>query len=169
MTKSSTNGKVSRIDLGLTTTSAKQTTKPRRPAVKKGLTTLQKAALITGGIGSTALGLSVIHCTQSIDVLTGCGTPLAAMLAVTLDAGMVACEGAEVVAHESREYSKIRPWTLTYIILVVIVSMVLNAIGSALHAEPSMKLFSYTLGAVVPVLVFILGRISVMLWTAKAR
>lgn len=149
----------------------KATTKATKPTPKrtarKRIAPLQKAALFTGGIGVTALALSVIHCTTSICLLTGTHWVLGAMLAVSIDAGMVAAEVGEVLAHEYREYRKIKVWTSVYMIIAVLLSMVLNAIGSAQHAQDGYLVFSYALGAIVPVLVYLLFKVSGIMWTAK--
>jgi predicted anti-sigma-YlaC factor YlaD len=55
-------------------------------------------AVAVGFIASVALGLSVWHCQDSIAVLTGAHPFLATAMAVTIDAGMIACEAAHTLA-----------------------------------------------------------------------
>jgi hypothetical protein len=43
--------------------------------------------------------------------------------------------------------------------------MLLNALASAQHAEPRFEVLAYAVGAVVPVLVFMLGQVASKLWT----
>ena len=105
----------------------------------------------------TGLALSVVHCTQSLAAFTGSHWLLAGTLAVTIDAGMIACEVAEIVSHDTSAYAQVKPWARTYIIMAVLLSMLLNAFGMGMHAEASTRFASYAVGAVIPVLVFVLG------------
>ena len=49
--------------------------------------------------------------------------------------------------------------------LAVLLSMLLNALASAQHAADGYAVLAYAVGAVVPVLVFILGAVASKLWT----
>lgn len=143
-----------------TTSKATTTSKAAKAALRSG-------AKIVGGIGVFALGLSVIHCTQSINALTGSGMFLAALLAVAIDAGMIACECAELLAHDTSAHAHVKPWATAYIVMAVVLSMFLNAYGSAMHAPAGMRYGSYVIGAVVPVLVYVLGKVAGHMWTAR--
>lgn len=56
-----------------------------------------KLAYAVGTIGVILLLLSVFHCTESISVLTGSNSFLAASLAIGIDCGLVACEIVSVL------------------------------------------------------------------------
>lgn len=53
---------------------------------------MKRLSYAAGGIGVLVLALSVVHCTESISLLTGSGYILAALLAIGIDAGMVVAE-----------------------------------------------------------------------------
>ena len=59
----------------------------------------QWLAGLVGGIGCAVLGLSVIHCTDAIAILTGSSPVLALLLAIGIDCGLVACEVTATVAE----------------------------------------------------------------------
>ena len=57
-------------------------------------------ARITGAIGVAVLMLSIAHCYEAIAALTGCHAAVAVLLALGIDAGMVACEVTSVVISD---------------------------------------------------------------------
>lgn len=125
-----------------------------------GLTPKRKMAVAIGGVGVAVLSLSVFHCTEALMALTGSHAVLAFLLAVGIDAGMVACEMACIVSDDKAT----RRWALLYIVLAVLLSMLLNGWASAHNAEEGLKLAAWVVGALVPVLVFILGKVAGLLW-----
>ena len=129
-------------------------------ATRRVLSTRRRIALGVGGVGTFVLALSVSHCTDALVTTTGTPWVLAALLAVGIDCGMVACEVAATVAGKSA-----RRWAKGYVALAVGLSMLLNALASAQHAGPGYSVLAYAVGAVVPVLVFILGAVASKLWT----
>jgi hypothetical protein len=137
-------------------------------AARRGLSALKKCSLAVGGVGISTLGLSIVHCSSSISRVTGSPWWLAAALATTIDGGLVLSEVAEVAVHGTKAAASVTPWARAYIGLSISLSMALNALGSFEHAAPGMTAWSYPLGAVVPVLVFLLGRTAGLLWVAEA-
>jgi hypothetical protein len=121
-------------------------------------------AVAVGGVGVGVLGLSVVHCTESIGLLTGSHWALSALLAVGIDAGMVACELAEVSSHGSRAGASVRPWAMGYVLAAVVLSMLLNAYAFGQHAAGGMVCAAWLLGATIPWLVYALGRVAGYLW-----
>lgn len=138
--------------------------KPRKKAVKRTtegwfsqLPARRKMAVITGSVGVCVLLLSVVHCTEALMAFTGSPVYLAVLLAIGIDAGMVACEMAAIVAgpHAKR-------WAKVYIGLSVALSIVLNGSASAAHADGA--IIAWVVGGVIPVLVFVLGQVAGGLW-----
>ena len=129
--------------------------KASKPRVKKN-TLARKLSYAVGTVGVSVLGLSVAHCTESITLLTGSHWTLAGLLAVGIDAGMVSSELAELVGKGEQ----VKKWARAYTIIAVLLSILLNAYAFGLHAASGMQWASWTLGAVVPILVYILGRVA---------
>jgi hypothetical protein len=84
---------------------------------RKALKHARRLACSVGCVGVGVLGLSVTHCTESIGLLTGSHWALSGLLAVGVDAGMVASELAELVSHGTAagacalRQSTQTPWT----------------------------------------------------------
>jgi hypothetical protein len=113
------------------------------------------------------LSLSVHHCTEAISLLTGSHWALAGLLAIGIDAGMVASELAELVAHGSKADRSVRPWATAYVLVAVFLSVLLNACAFGLHAAAGMVWAAWLLGATVPCLVYALGRVAGHLWIGE--
>jgi hypothetical protein len=122
----------------------------------------RRLALVVGGIGTGLLGLSVSHCCESIRLLTGSHWMLAGLLAVGIDAGMVACEMAELASRGGAK--GVARWSRGYVVAAILLSVLLNAYAFGLHAAPGMLWAAWTLGAVIPGLVYCLGQVSGGLW-----
>lgn len=140
--------------------------KPVRKAARrkaKGLRGVQKLALGVGGVGAGLLALSVTHCTEAIGLLTGSHWALAGLLAVGIDAGMVVSELAELAGHGK----PVAKWARGYVVAAVVLSVLLNAYSFGLHAAPGMTWAAWLLGAVIPGLIYCLGRVAGGLWLAE--
>jgi len=151
---------------------AKRKTKPvakpaRKPGKAKGLRLHHKAALAAGGAGVSLLALSVAHCTEAISLLTGSHWALSGMLAVGIDAGMVASELAELTAHGTSGEREVRRWANGYIITAILLSVLLNAYAFSLHAPVGMQWAAVVLGAVIPGLIYAAGRYAGRLWLSE--
>ncbi|HEV3256597.1 MAG TPA: hypothetical protein VG013_06950 [Gemmataceae bacterium] len=138
--------------------------KPR--AARKAMKHARRLACAVGGVGVGVLALSVAHCTESIGLLTGSHWALSGLLAVGIDAGMVASELAELAAHGTKAGERVRPWARGYTIAAVLLSVLLNAYAFGLHAAPGMVWAAWLLGACIPGLVYALGRVAGHLWQA---
>jgi hypothetical protein len=138
--------------------------KPR--GSRKSLRHAKRLAVAVGSVGVGVLGLSVVHCTESIGLLTGSHWLLSGLLAVGIDAGMVASELAELASHGSKAGEQVRPWARGYTVAAVLLSILLNAYAFGLHAAPGMVWAAWLLGAVIPCLVYALGRVAGYLWQA---
>jgi hypothetical protein len=80
---------------------------PRRRG--KALRHARRLALLTGGVGAGVLSLSIAHCTESIALLTGSHWTLAELLAVGIDAGMVASKLVELACQGTRADAGVKP------------------------------------------------------------
>jgi hypothetical protein len=138
----------------------------RRRGAGKTIKHARRLACGVGAIGVGVLGLSVTHCTESIGLLTGSHWALSGLLAVGIDAGMVASELAELASHGTRAGERLRPWACGYTVAAVLLSVLLNAYAFGLHAAPGMTWAAWLLGAVIPGLVYALGRVAGHLWQA---
>lgn len=145
--------------------------KPREgrkaPAGRKGSKLARRVALAIGGVGVGVLALSVAHCTESIGLLTGSHWALSGLLAVGIDAGMVASELAELVSHGTAAGERVRPWACGYTVAAVLLSVLLNAYAFGLHAPAGMVWAAWLLGAAIPCLIYALGRVAGHLWLAE--
>lgn len=137
-----------------------------RGNTRKAMRHARRLAALVGGVGVGVLGLSVVHCTESIGRLTGSHWLLSGLLAVGIDAGMVASELAELAAHGTSAAPTVRPWARGYTVAAVLLSVLLNAYAFGQHAAPGMVWAAWLLGAVIPCLVYALGRVAGHLWVA---
>src|ERR1700734_1345384 len=78
------------------------------------LTGTQRVSLCVGGLGCFVLLLSVWHCTEALQILTGSPFALAVLLAIGVDLGMVACEVGSIIGQ-----GKAKLWANRYIGLAV--------------------------------------------------
>ena len=118
----------------------------------------QKLALVVGSVGVSVLALSLWHCTAALATLTGSPLVLAGLLAIGIDAGMVVAELAHIAADGDA-----RKWAGRYVATAVALSVGLNAFASMAHAERWLWLAAIV-GAVIPLLVYMLFRIAGHLW-----
>lgn len=149
MNRIATNG-----TLDLTGRSTRAKTKTRARVKPSRATARHRIAGGIAGVCVLTLGLSVIHCTESISLLTGSPWFLSALLAIGIDAGMILSELAELAGDEA----PLRRWARSYIALSVILSMGLNGFAFAQHAAISWA--GAALGVVIPTLVLVLGRVA---------
>jgi len=139
----------------------------KQPAGRKVSGLARRIALGVGGVGVGVLSLSVHHCTEAISLLTGSHWALAGLLAIGIDAGMVASELAELVAHGSKAQRSVSPWANGYVVAAVVLSVLLNSYAFGLHAAQGMVWAAWLLGATVPCLVYALGRVAGHLWIGE--
>ena len=134
---------------------------------RKGLKHARRLAAGVGAVGVGVLGLSVVHCTESISLLTGSHYLLSGLLAVGIDAGMVASELAELASYGTKAGEHVRPWAMGYTVVAVLLSVLLNAYAFGLHAAPGMVWAAWLLGACIPGLIYALGRVAGHLWMGE--
>src|SRR5260370_571602 len=130
----------------------------RKQAGRKVSKLAQRVALGVGSVGVGVLGLSVHHCTEAISLLTGSHWALAGLLAIGIDAGMVASELAELAAHGSKAERSVGPWANGYVVGAVFLSVMPNSYAFALPAAAGMGLAAWPLGPHIPCLAYTLGR-----------
>src|SRR5579884_3001457 len=111
------------------------------------------SAGILGAIGIALLALSLSHCTEAIALLTGSGKLLSLLLALGIDAGMVAAEWAMLTGARDEE---VKSWSNGYIVATVALSVLLNCYAFGLHSAEGMRWAAWTLGAFVRAAVYTL-------------
>jgi hypothetical protein len=126
----------------------------------------QWSAVLLALIGIALLALSVSHCTEAIRLLNGSSWLLAGLLAVGIDAGMVASEWALLTAARDRD-SEVNRWSNLYIVATVALSVLLNCYAFGLHAAEGMRWAAWLLGAFVPAAVYTLGRVAGPQWLSN--
>jgi hypothetical protein len=146
--------------------SARKPQASKQRSSRKAMKHARRLACAVGSVGVGVLSLSVAHCTESIGLLTGSHWALSGLLAVGIDAGMVASELAELASHGTKAGERVRPWAMGYTLAAVLLSVLLNAYAFGLHAAPGMTWAAWLLGAVIPGLVYALGRVAGHLWAA---
>ena len=137
----------------------------RARKARAGLSGARKLALGVGAVGTGLLALSVTHCTEAISLLTGAHWAAAGLMAIGIDAGMVVCEAAELAGRG--KLAKGLNWAQVYVVAAVLLSVLLNAYAFGLHAADGMLWASWLLGAVIPGLVYCLGRVAGGLWLSE--
>lgn len=148
------------LKINSTEPKSKKKSKPSNTKSRTKLKYAKKLAMLTGGVGVGVLSLSVAHCTESITMLTGSHWTLSALLAVGIDAGMVVSELSELASYGTKSEAEIKPWTRGYTVAAVLLSVLLNAYAFGQHAAPGMVWAAWLLGAVVPGLIYALGRVA---------
>lgn len=134
---------------------------PRRSKVP--LSARRRMSIGVGCVGVAVLALSVVHCTDAIQALTHSGVILSVLLALGVDAGMVACESAAIIsAHDTKPACRRR--AKCYIVMSVLLSCLLNGWASGHQVEGDMQAVAYCVGGLVPILVFVLGQVAGLLW-----
>jgi hypothetical protein len=104
----------------------KPKTKGKQRVALKGMKHARRLACAVRAVGVGVLGLSVAQCTESIGVLTGAHWALSGLLAIGIDAGMVASELAEIASHGTKAGERVRPWTFGYTMAAVLLSVLLR-------------------------------------------
>jgi len=137
-------------------------TKTAKRTASRKLTHRQRVATAIGLVATAVLALSLWHCTEALSVLTGTHLALAALLAIGIDAGLVACELGTIVGDGDG-----RIWAQTYVYLAVLLSIGLNAYGTAIHAPQGLAWFASLAGGVIPVLIYLGFRAAGHLWRDK--
>jgi hypothetical protein len=140
--------------------------KPRHSARHSAMRQAKQLATVCGSVATGVLALSVVHCTQAIAGLTGSHWLLAALLAIGIDAGMVASEVAEVTSYGTGAEHTVGRWARGYTVAAVALSMALNAYAFGQHATGALAYAAAALGIIIPALVYGLGRVAAHLWRA---
>jgi hypothetical protein len=125
------------------------TPKPRRRTSPLRLTARQRIAALIGAVATAVLTLSLWHCTEALAALTGSPLVLSALLAIGIDAGLVACELGAIIGD-----GRGKLWCECYVLLAIALSVALNAYASAHHAE-TMVAVSAVVGGLIPILVYV--------------
>lgn len=130
---------------------------------KPPLTGHQRLAMVVGGVAGFVLALSVWEVTVALNTLTGMPLVIAALMAIGIDCGMVVCEMAVIAAPDTDAGR----WGKKYIITAVALSMLLNGLAATQHAEGWWVALAAPVGAIMPLLVYMAGRVAGSLWVGK--
>jgi len=133
----------------------------RTPKRKAGLSADQRTGLAVGAAGLSLLALSVQHCTESISLLTGAPNYQSCLMALGIDAGMVACEAAALRLARAKRSGG---WSSAYIVGAVLLSMLLNAYSFGLHCPAGMVWAAWLLGIAIPAGIYAAGRVAGQMW-----
>jgi hypothetical protein len=133
----------------------------RGSSKRRGLSTDQKAGLVVAAPGLSLLALSVQHCTESISLLTGAPQYQSCLMALGIDAGLVACEYAALRLTRARRGTG---WASGYIIGAVLLSMLLNSYSFGLHAPAGMVWAAWLFGMSIPAGIYAAGRVAGQMW-----
>jgi hypothetical protein len=139
--------------------------KPRSSS-RRSMRAAKRLAAVCGCVATGVLALSVVHCTQTIVGLTGSHWLLSALLAIGIDAGMVASEVGEVASHGTSAERTVGRWARGYTLAAIVLSMLLNGYAFAQHASGALTFAAAALGIIIPGLVYGLGRVAAHLWRA---
>jgi hypothetical protein len=60
-------------------------------------------------------------------------------------------------------------WATAYVLLAAVMSMGLNALANGLHSPPDLKWAAWGMGALIPVLVLLLGKVAGLAWRRGQR
>jgi hypothetical protein len=93
-----------------------------------------------GAAGVGALTLPVERCTESISLLRGSQWALSGWLAVSLDAGIVASELAQMSQPGTKAGERVYAWASSGAVATVLLSVTLNADAISFHAMPDLEL-----------------------------
>jgi hypothetical protein len=110
-------------------------------------------------VTSVLLGLSLVHLSTGIQVVTRCHFWEAACLALAVDAAMVCCEAAILVSGP-KALCAIKRWASGTILCTVLASAGLNSLAFAQGAEGAWLFAAIAAGCAVPGLVYALTRVS---------
>ena len=110
-------------------------------------------------VTSVLLGLSLVHLSTGIEVITHCHRWEAVALALGVDAAMVCCEAALLVSGVP-SLRAIKRWAHGTILCTILASACLNSLAFSQTAEGAWIFAAIAAGCAVPGLVYALTRIS---------
>jgi hypothetical protein len=110
-------------------------------------------------VTSVLLGLSLVHLSTGIQVITHCHHWEAVALALGVDAAMVCCEAALLVSGVAA-LKAIKRWAHGTILCTILASACLNSLAFSQTAEGAWIFAAIAAGCAVPGLVYALTRIS---------
>ncbi len=72
-----------------------------------------------------------------------------------------------VIRQKRSEFNNLNRWATAYVVLSAAMSMVLNAMANANHAQSGQVWLAVLLGSLIPILVLLLGRVAGLLHRRK--
>ena len=124
----------------------------------------------TAGVALVLMALSLTHLADGIEALTHSGPWQSRMMAVGIDLGFIALELAQLCTSTDTLRKSIMRWAGPTIIGTLVVSAAMNAYAFASTAKDLVVISAAcVLGVSIPMLVYVLTRVSVALWIDANR
>jgi hypothetical protein len=119
-----------------------------------------RAAAAVGTVAMVLTGLSLHHLASGIELVTRGPTIEAWAMAVGIDLGFIALEGAGLCAANQQAARAIGRWTKPAIVGTLGASAVMNALAFAFQAEGLLVYPAAALGVAIPALIYCLSRVA---------
>lgn len=154
---------------------AKPSSSPATPPVrsaawKRKMRRQRGTSYATAGVALVLMGLSLSHLAAGIQALTHSDPAHAWSMAIGIDLGFIALEIGQLCATSESIRTKIMQWAGPTIIGTLTVSAAMNAYAFASVAVGwPVVAAACTLGVSIPMLIYVLTRVSVALWVDAAR
>jgi hypothetical protein len=147
------------------------TAPPNRSAAwKRKMRRQRVTSYATASVALVLMGLSLSHLAAGVGALTHSDPGHAWSMAVGIDLGFIALEISQLCATSESIRAKIMQWAGPTIIGTLMVSAAMNAYAFASVATGwPVVLSACTLGVSIPMLIYVLTRVSVALWVDAAR
>lgn len=151
---------------------AKSAARPvtRSAAWRRKIVRQRGTAYATAAVALVLMGLSLSHLATGIGALTHSDVWHAWAMAVGIDLGFIALELGQLCVSTESMRKSIAAWASPTIVGTLLVSAVMNAYAFAIAAESwTIAGAACMLGISIPMLIYVLTRVSVALWIDATR
>lgn len=138
----------------------RQALKPRPQRVTVSRRRQSRAAAAVGAVAMVLTGLSLHHLASGIELVTKAPTAEAWAMAIGIDLGFIALEGAQLCAASQAAAKAIGRWSKPAIVGTLAASAVMNALAFAAQAEGLLVYPAAALGLAIPALIYCLSRVA---------
>ena len=125
------------------------------------------ACSFVGTVALTLTGLSLMHLSKGIALVTGAPTWEALAMAIGIDLGFVALELAMLVETDPKRQHAAERWARPAIMGTLAFSALLNALAFTWAATGWMVYPAAALGLAVPAMVYAMTRVGSIMWMGK--
>lgn len=151
-------------------TAAAPAARPRKKTAEQKRSQFKTAAsAAVGGVAVALTALSLTHLAHGVELMTGASPWQCWLTAAGVDLGFVALEAISLaVASDKRASQQVDRWARPFIIVLVLLSAVLNALAFS-SGSPTvvMACGATVLGAVIPGMIYALTRSSAAVWMSR--